>query len=215
MEMNNLKPNQQRAKIAIFLKWIGLFLECISLIYFLISILFIDYLITNDSLAAFYINISTPLIVSTILITIISMIALILWLYRAYYNLQQLGVKLSYGVGWAVGCWFVPIINLYRPCGLIQDLYEKTNDYFKENYQNINTRLSFNFVGLWWISWIANSILAFYTFYSDNTSIIIISSIIGMVSTLLTIKLIKSYSKIELILYKGQLNKNAEILETE
>ena len=38
----------------------------------------------------------------------------IAWLHRAY-KLDSLAWSTSYGTGWAIGSWFVPILNLFRP----------------------------------------------------------------------------------------------------
>src|SRR6185503_6280418 len=38
------------------------------------------------------------------------------WIYRAHQNLPELGVRhLNFTPGWAVGCLFVPIVNLWAP----------------------------------------------------------------------------------------------------
>ena len=45
------------------------------------------------------------------------MIAFMMWLYRVTKNLPALGVR-DPGVtpGWAIGCWFVPFVNIIAPC---------------------------------------------------------------------------------------------------
>ena len=43
-------------------------------------------------------------------------IAFIMWLYRAYQNVDATDPgRRRYGHGWAIGSWFVPILNLWRP----------------------------------------------------------------------------------------------------
>ena len=46
-----------------------------------------------------------------------AMIAFMMWLYRVTKNLPALGVR-DPGVtpGWAIGCWFVPFVNIIAPC---------------------------------------------------------------------------------------------------
>jgi uncharacterized protein DUF4328 len=46
-----------------------------------------------------------------------AMIAFMVWLYRVTKNLPALGVR-DPGVtpGWAIGCWFVPFVNIIAPC---------------------------------------------------------------------------------------------------
>ena len=49
------------------------------------------------------------------------------WFYRAYTNLPRFGLRnLRYGQGWAIGSWFVPILNLFRPKQIANDLERAT-----------------------------------------------------------------------------------------
>jgi hypothetical protein len=50
------------------------------------------------------------------------------WFYRAYANLRPLGAEgLPHGAGWAVGYWFVPIINLFRPATIAADIWNASD----------------------------------------------------------------------------------------
>jgi hypothetical protein len=53
----------------------------------------------------------------TVAVRLGAFIAFITWLYRATKNLPALGVA-DAGVtpGWAIGCWFVPFVNIIAPC---------------------------------------------------------------------------------------------------
>jgi len=51
-------------------------------------------------------------------------LAFVVWFYRAYENLRPLGVEnLRWGSGWAIGGWFVPLLNLVRPKSLANDIW--------------------------------------------------------------------------------------------
>ncbi|MDQ3951511.1 MAG: DUF4328 domain-containing protein [Actinomycetota bacterium] len=51
-------------------------------------------------------------------------IPFVVWLRRAYRNLGALGSRrLRIPAGWAVGAWFVPILNLIRPKSIINDVW--------------------------------------------------------------------------------------------
>ena len=48
----------------------------------------------------------------------------LVWLHRSYANLSAVGVrKTRFTAGWAVGYWFVPIANLWRPYQVMKDLW--------------------------------------------------------------------------------------------
>jgi hypothetical protein len=46
------------------------------------------------------------------------------WFHRAYKNLLALGAgELRFKPGWAIGAWFVPILNLWRPKQIANDIW--------------------------------------------------------------------------------------------
>jgi Domain of unknown function (DUF4328) len=48
----------------------------------------------------------------------------IAWFFQAYKNLRRLGVAgLRYGNGWAIGSWFVPILGMWRPKQIANDVW--------------------------------------------------------------------------------------------
>lgn len=48
----------------------------------------------------------------------------IAWFFQAYKNLRRLGVhNMRYGNGWAIGAWFIPIFNLFRPKQIANDIW--------------------------------------------------------------------------------------------
>lgn len=48
----------------------------------------------------------------------------IAWFFQAYKNLRRLGVaNLRYGNGWAIGAWFVPILGMWRPKQIANDVW--------------------------------------------------------------------------------------------
>ena len=52
----------------------------------------------------------------------------IVWFHRAYANLHALGAEyLRWGKGWAIGAWFVPILNLWRPKQIANDIWRASD----------------------------------------------------------------------------------------
>lgn len=48
----------------------------------------------------------------------------IAWFFQAYKNLRRLGVQNPrFGNGWAIGSWFVPILSLWRPKQIANDIW--------------------------------------------------------------------------------------------
>jgi hypothetical protein len=55
---------------------------------------------------------------------LVSAAVFIAWFYRSYKNLRRLGVQnMRYRLGWAIGAWFVPILSLFRPKQIANDIW--------------------------------------------------------------------------------------------
>lgn len=52
----------------------------------------------------------------------------IVWFHRLYTNLPALGATgLRFSRGWAIGAWFVPILNLWRPKQIADDIWRASD----------------------------------------------------------------------------------------
>ena len=57
-----------------------------------------------------------------------AIIAFLVWFRRAYRNLGPLGAGTPrFAYGWAVGAWFVPILNLWRPKQIANDIWRASD----------------------------------------------------------------------------------------
>jgi hypothetical protein len=215
--MENLRPNGQRAKIAIMLLWIVLTIEIISLLsdylqYDLLQTVANGGQITTETATD---NDLRQKIIGIIylIVYVISGITFIRWFRRAYYNLHLKAETLSFTEGWAAGCWFVPIISLYRPYQIMKELYQETQTLLSKNDENYVQNLNTNSIGWWWTLWIIASFLGQFIFrYSLKAETIdelitttiasIAASIIGKPLAIITVKVIKDYAEIEALLYE-------------
>jgi len=50
-----------------------------------------------------------------------AVVCLLIWQYRAARAARSLGYPARHGPGWGVGCWFVPVVNLWFPYQAIRD----------------------------------------------------------------------------------------------
>ncbi len=213
--MKILKPNKQRAENAMLLIWIMLALEIVALIS---SYLQYDLLQTvagggQISMEQADVNDIREQIIGIIssVAYVISVITFILWFRRAYYNLHQKVNYLSYSEGWAAGSWFVPILNLFRPFKIMEELYEETKAFLIKKGVSINTNITTSIVGWWWALWIINGIVGNvifrYSINAESVDELIIATVLSMIGNLLgiplaliTIKVIRDYAKVELLL---------------
>ena len=215
--MENLKPNGQRAKIAIMLVWIVLTVEIISILsdymqYDLLQTVANGGQISTETATD---NDLRQKIIAMIYLTVyvISGITFIRWFRRAYYNLHLKAASLSFTEGWAAGCWFVPIISLYRPNQIMKELYQETQRLLTKKNENYAQNLTTHSIGWWWALWLICSFLGQFVFrYSlkaetideliTSTVASLIASIISIPLAIITVKVIKDYSEIEPLLYE-------------
>jgi hypothetical protein len=212
--MENLRPNKQRAKTAIILICIVMVLDVVSLLssYFQYRLLQGNEDILREAASA---NDTREMIIGFIygVAFLISGITFIQWFRRAYYNLHLKVDNLKFGEGWAAGCWFTPIISIYRPYQIMKELNQKTSELLIKNGDESTANFSTTLLGIWWALWIINNYLGQIIFRSSlkaddinelsSTSLMSMSeSLIGIILGFITLKIIKDYSSMEQKLYE-------------
>jgi hypothetical protein len=83
------------------------------------------------------------------LLLIVTAVIFLRWFKRAYENVERLGGERRYGTGWAVGAWFVPILNLWRPKQIANDIWRASNS---EGDADVSSAVQF-----WWGAWLVAS----------------------------------------------------------
>jgi hypothetical protein len=59
---------------------------------------------------------------------IVALVLFLRWVHLSYRNLIELGTRdLRFTPGWAVGYWFVPVLNIWRPAEVLGDLWRATD----------------------------------------------------------------------------------------
>lgn len=75
------------------------------------------------------------------------------WLHRSYRNISALGHRPRFTAGWAVGYWFIPIVSLFRPKQVMDELWERTDD--APAGQRTAT------VPVWWGLWLVGNVVEY------------------------------------------------------
>jgi hypothetical protein len=90
---------------------------------------------------------------------ILAAVLFIAWLHRAYKNLHALGVlDLRYGTGWAIGSWFVPILNFFRPVQIVNDVWRGSEPGLEDSRAWRDRPVS-ALIGWWWAIWLVSGIV--------------------------------------------------------
>lgn len=216
--MNNLRPNKQRANIAMLLLWIVVGLEVAMLLsqlsqYELLKQIKNGIYVSDMEVAEA--DRRHDFIVMTYLMALtISAITFISWFRRAYYNISLKG-KMNYDDRWAIWGWLLPIACWFIPYGMMRELHNKTALILRNN----NISIGSNVLGWWWACWVIGSVLGYYIHNAfenaDNIDkllgvyiIEICSYIVQIIAGVLAVKVIRDYSSMEkqLLLLSGNGN---------
>jgi hypothetical protein len=87
------------------------------------------------------------------------------WIYRANANLRILEARRRrFSPGWAVGYFFIPFINLVRPCQVAQEIWRGSDpEYVGQDYTWKNAPGS-AVVGFWWAFYLMDGVVARISF---------------------------------------------------
>lgn len=89
------------------------------------------------------------------MIFIASVIAVAMWMHRAHANLHDAGFEpLNFTPGWAVGWYFIPIMNLFKPFQAMRELWTASHGVGDSYAAPAPGNLP-----AWWGLWIIGNIL--------------------------------------------------------
>lgn len=91
-----------------------------------------------------------------------TVVVYLMWLFRVRKNLEPLGAHgAQYAPGWSIGAWFVPILNLFRPYQIVQEICKGSGPRQNASSGDMGWQFEPNSsaVGWWWFAWIVSLIL--------------------------------------------------------
>jgi hypothetical protein len=108
-----------------------------------------------------------------LLVRIVTAIAFCMWFYRAYKNLKAWGIPgLKYSAGWAVGYFFIPILNLFRPYQIAQEIWKASDPQVPlEAGPQWRDNSGSSVIGAWWTFWIIANIVGQIAFRLSRSNI--------------------------------------------
>lgn len=155
-----------RAMITIALLALGAMVNLLSII---VTLLFINDLIETGAPNSVYeMGEKLPELLYILLILLHALIfaatgvAFLMWIHRAYRNLPALGAMgMDTTPGWAVGYFFIPIVNFFMPYRTVKEIWHKSAP-VNEGVGEFGSSASANapaIIGCWWLLWIACNIV--------------------------------------------------------
>lgn len=109
-----------------------------------------------------------------------------LWKYRAYKNLYSLKARqIRSSPGGAVGWYFCPVANLWKPCQVMNDIWHGSDPAKLERPHAVVS----GFVLLWWLVWIANGVIGqiYFRMPEETVDGLIAATYAGRFSTIVSI----------------------------
>ena len=94
------------------------------------------------------------------------------WFFRAYRNLDALGAERRYTHNWAAFGWFIPILNLWRPKQIANDIWRGSDPDRRDEPPSTGAAVP-AVLTLWWLLWLASnwaSYIAARLGFSGNTA---------------------------------------------
>lgn len=89
---------------------------------------------------------------------VVAGLAWLRWMHRAYANLALLGcTRADRSPGWAVGGWFVPLLNLVRPYQITKELWLRSRG--ANAVDDVRGLPVPPLLPAWWAAWIASNVL--------------------------------------------------------
>ncbi|NQV06472.1 DUF4328 domain-containing protein, partial [bacterium] len=84
----------------------------------------------------------------------------IIWTRRAYRNLWGLGTRgMRFRPGWAVGSWLVPIINLFRPKQIVDDIHRASDPALPVGSMSWRGSPVPALFHVWWALWVVGGVI--------------------------------------------------------
>ena len=90
---------------------------------------------------------------------IATFIVFAMFTHRSCYNAHALGARgMEFTPGWAVGWYFIPFLNLFKPYKAVQEMYQALDPEAGSDDWRLLGSVP-GFVGWWWAAWIVSNVL--------------------------------------------------------
>lgn len=162
------RPLRRRGRVVMLLLAAGIFTDALAIAADLDSLTVLDQLERGVDVSFERVEQSDNRVANVAIAQLVtyvgSVIAFLAWFFRAYRNLPRLGASSpSHGFGWAIGGWFVPILNLFRPKQIANEVWRGSDpDAPRDQGLLWKDRAVSPLLHWWWAGWLLASTVGNY-----------------------------------------------------
>jgi hypothetical protein len=100
-------------------------------------------------------KIGVGMVVATGVAVLAAAVTFLAWFHRAYGNALATGSRSQWSRGWAIGAWFVPVLNCFLPAQLAAEILDHA-----ESLTGRGSRRAL--VMVWWLCWVGGNIINWF-----------------------------------------------------
>lgn len=199
------KSAHGRARIVKGLFIVGAVVTGISLLAEALSLVFPpiteDQELADNPVGAFIAIGVFLLAVLELIIYVATVVFFLMWLYRAYDNLRAFNTwsRLEHSPGWAVGSFFIPIVNLFVPYRAVKEVWQKSGPPDEALLSEPSAPAWFP---IWWVFWLLSSFasnIAMRVSFNENVSERTATMVSIVASALSVVAAVFAYFVVDLI----------------
>jgi hypothetical protein len=117
------------------------------------------------------------------------------WTFLAYRNLLAFGiVGLKHSPGWAVGYFFIPLLNLIRPVDIFTEIWQASSPGSLDGSSTWKTTEVPGVIRGWWLAWIGYTIadrLSAMPEISTTNGLSIVAAVLVVIAGILAIQVVR------------------------
>lgn len=151
----------------------------------------------NDALVGFF-------AFGSLAVFLLTAIFWLIWLYRAYRALTETGSQATdRSPAWAVGCWFIPLLNLLYPFRITRELWHRSAN---QNADSTVPADSPPLVAAWWLVYLVGGVVGRIAAKESGETLealisatrwTMLSSLVTLVSAVLAFLLVRTLKQMQ------------------
>jgi hypothetical protein len=120
------------------------------------------------------------------------------WIYRTNANAHSVASGMTSSPPWAVGWFFVPLANLFKPYTAMRETWQVSTR--PEAWRSVKVP---GLLGWWWGLWIVSSIASNIAGRLDLNALVVVSDVIDVASTLVFLQLVRQLTALQVAMRHG------------